>query len=103
MNYQIRLKKDGPWHRPRTGNGGFTACGEPIGVIHFTRDHELDTNLCPKCFTPHERDTGEMKKLEKEVLERSDADAFTDPEEPTDEFEHVIPPTKKPKPGGGDP
>ena len=81
--FQIQVRPDGPWHRPEITNGGnHTACGEPITGGFHSRDIDLTDNLCQKCFTSHEIETGKLKRLEKEVLERAAAD-----EEPHDEFE----------------
>jgi hypothetical protein len=90
--FQIRIKKDGLWHRRHVGNGDdLTACDEPIPVIYGSRDWVLDDNLCPVCFTPRERDTGKMKKIEKEALEKARADDLAEEwhgsEEITDEIE----------------
>jgi hypothetical protein len=69
--HQIKLKPAGKWHR-KQGHGDVpekTACGETIGPLYFSREWVLDENLCPVCFTNHERDTGEMQKLEREAVE----------------------------------
>lgn len=81
---QIKLGPAGKWHR-RRGNGGgtTTACGLTIAGAFASRDHALDGDLCPICFTPHERDTGEMEKLEARALEIANTDAFGDDDEKT--------------------
>lgn len=83
---QIRVRPDGAWHRKRTDNGDtHTACGEPIGGAFFTRDWQLDDQMCEACFTPHERDTGRWKKIERDLALESDPGLYFDPdEEPTD-------------------
>lgn len=76
---QIKLSPQGLWHRPFDNNGGdHTACGEPIENAFATRDHNLDLDLCPVCFTKRERDTGDMKKIEREALERARSEAWFD-------------------------
>lgn len=96
--YQIRIKPDGEWHR--RGPDGKTACGELIPGAVQSRDWELDENMCGKCFTRHERDTGKMKKLERELEQRNDPHLFGDEGDntPTDP---LIPPLP-PAPSGGD-
>ncbi len=73
MVYQVKLSPTGPWHRrevdPSGIGNGHTACGLPIDGAYLSREHVLDDRLCPVCFTHRERDTGEMKKIEKEALE----------------------------------
>ena len=76
---QIKLSPQGLWHRPFDGNGGdHTACGEPIGIAVAIRDHTLDLDLCPLCWTARERDTAKMKRLEREALERASSEAWFD-------------------------
>jgi hypothetical protein len=85
--YQIKITPVGLWHRRRTGNGNqHTACGEPISGAFLSRDWQLDENLCPTCFTPNERDTGELHKIELESLEHAAVDAYGEDldDEPTD-------------------
>jgi hypothetical protein len=55
-----------------------TACGLAIVGAYLSRDWQLDNLLCPVCFTPRERDTGEMQKLERESLDQADAIAYGD-------------------------
>jgi hypothetical protein len=65
---QIRLSPQGLWHRPLYGNGDdHTACGEQYGNAIATREHILDLDLCPICFTRGERGTGRIKKLLREL------------------------------------
>jgi hypothetical protein len=79
---QIRIVPNGRWHRRDDDNGNdHTACGELIGSAFMSRDAKLDDNLCEICFTRHEIDTGQMKKLERDI----DPALFYDPDdEPTD-------------------
>jgi len=82
VNYQIKIGPDGLWHRRQ---GTKTACGKPVSGAFASRDHQLDEHLCTVCFTPNERDTGEMLKLEAEALERASVESFGEAEdEPTD-------------------
>lgn len=69
---QIRIVKDGIWHRRREGNGrNSTACGIhfPEDLIAATRDFKLDALICEACHTRHEIQTAEMKALEREAKE----------------------------------
>lgn len=64
---QIRIKPGGAWHR-RSRSLGFdrtTECGEPITGAFAYRDYVLDGELCPRCHSRLEIDTGEMRKLER--------------------------------------
>lgn len=86
---QIRITPDGVWHR-RQHDNGHTACGLEIGAAWHSRDFELDDKLCSKCHTSHERQTGEIIKLEHEEQKypHDDDDRFDDdPTPPTWEFE----------------
>ncbi len=80
---QIRIAPEGLWHRPARGDLKHTACGMAITGAVAHRDHRDGNHLCPVCWTPHELDTGEMKKLERD-LEREHPDQYFDEnEEPT--------------------
>lgn len=82
---QIRLEPDGLWHRRMAGNGGDrTACGLPIGVAFAIRDYELDMQICPACFTRPERDTGKIKKAQRDHGDEDRRLYYGDDEEPTD-------------------
>lgn len=76
MQYQIRIKPGGKWHRRNMHIAGETACGEPLPGAFSSRDWQLDADLCETCFTKRERDTGEMVKLEKELLRDHDQFRF---------------------------
>lgn len=66
---QLKLTPDGLWHRRVWGNGGdHTACGLLIGPA-VSRDWILDDALCPRCYSEYERETGKMKKIERESLD----------------------------------
>ncbi len=100
QQHQVRFSTDEPWHRRQHGNGNdHTACGIKI-FICYSRDWVLDENLCPACFTKPERDTGAMKKIEREALEKADVDSFGEDSEadftPVEGTEPVL----KPKGGG---
>lgn len=96
MAYQVKLSRTGPWHRRgdegrAAGDPHRTACGEPIAGAYLSRESDLAGHLCPRCFTPRETETGEMKRIEKEALEGARADAvveaWSDPDDdrtPTD-------------------
>ncbi len=82
---QIRLVPGGHWHRRHGSKESETACGELVPGAYGTRDDVIDDQICPRCFTPDEQDTGQMKKLEVELERQSDPALFFDPEEePTD-------------------
>jgi hypothetical protein len=89
--FQIQIKPDGEWHRPEIGNGGnHTACGQPIAGGFRSRDFELTDNLCLQCFTEHEVETGQLKRIEREAIERAEAeeevfDNFDDDPTPVDD------------------
>lgn len=84
MTTQIRIKPGGEWHRRARGNGDdHTACGLPVGGAFAVRDTKLDDDLCDVCFTRHERDTGQMKKVELDA-ERERANFHDPDDEPTD-------------------
>jgi hypothetical protein len=84
MTQQVRLSPQGLWHRRMKGNGhDHTACGIEIAGAYASRDLELDVDLCPICFTRRELDTGQMKKLKAEALERAEAEGYFDDEEAT--------------------
>jgi hypothetical protein len=96
VSYQVKLARDGLWHRRQEGNGDdHTACGLAIDGAYSSRDHVLDDRLCPVCFTSRERDTGEMKLIEKHALDHSRADQLTErwygDDEITDEIEPIRP------------
>ncbi len=83
MAMQIRLVPDGVWHRREQANGhDKTACGLPIFAFAF-RDFNFDENLCPKCFTDHEIETGKRQRISRELdaevkgLRRDDDDDAT--------------------------
>lgn len=80
----IRLSPLGLWHKPRTGNGGsHTACGLPIRGPVAARDDDLELDLCPQCFSKHERDTARMRKLHQSAVRDAEAEAWFDDEEET--------------------
>lgn len=81
--YQIRIKPGGKWHRRKHGSTDLTACGEPILGAVGSRDWELDDELCPECFSTHERTTGEFKRLE-ELRDEEVAAGFDDKDQTTD-------------------
>jgi hypothetical protein len=84
---QIRIVPNGRWHRHVDDDStDRTACGELIGSAFMNRDAKLDDNLCGICFTRHEIDTAQTKKLESERQQRdNDPALFHDPDdEPTD-------------------
>ena len=90
---QIKITPSGLWHRKLHDNG-HTACGLEIGGAYLSRDFELDDNLCSKCFTSHERQTGEIIQLEREEEKYpiDDDDRFDDDPTPTTfEFERPDP------------
>ncbi len=118
MVYQVKLSPTGPWHRrevdPSGIGNGHTACGLPIDGAYLSREHVLDDRPCPVCFTHRERDTGEMKKIEKEALEIKRAselveqwerertphpsnhdDEITDEHEPTGEHRPALPSSRE--------
>lgn len=76
MRYQVKLSIVGPWHR--RSDEHTTACGDPVGGAYLSREWVLDENLCPRCFTAREMDTGEMKKIEKAALADARADAIVE-------------------------
>lgn len=81
---QIRIAPGGKWHRREAGGGNRTACAQDFGAF-LSRDDRLDDEICEICFTPHERDTGRMRKIELELTRDADPDMYFDPdEEPTD-------------------
>ena len=92
--FQIKITRDGLWHRRKHGSNDLTACGKTIGIVHFTRDWELDENLCQDgCFTGSERDTGEFVKLEREAVAARRAYVFCDDDPtPTDDITPLPPP-----------
>ena len=65
MPTQIRLAPKGCWHRRKPDDARHTACGLVIPGAFSTRDSSLEGDLCLTCFTRHELDTGEMKKIER--------------------------------------
>lgn len=82
MESIVRLAPGGQWHRRF---GARTRCGLPIAGPTSSRDRKPeDNNLCPRCFTRLEIDTGKMKKIEREVAEYNDPDLFWDDEADTD-------------------
>lgn len=93
----------GPWHRlaeASPGGENATACGIRVTGAYLSRDPSLSGELCAACFTRHERDTGEMKKIERGALELAEAEATAaewldpDAEEVTDEIDPLpAPPT----------
>ncbi len=93
-HYQIRLSRTGPWHR-RQHDTDHTACGLPIVGAYLSRDWQIDTDLCPECFTKRERDTGEMMRLERAAIEEAKAhdlvEAWGYDNEITDEHEPELP------------
>jgi hypothetical protein len=50
---QIRIAPDGEWHR-RGPTAEKTACGKTY-LACAVRDYQLSLDMCPRCFTPHER------------------------------------------------
>lgn len=50
---------------------------------HATRDADLDLNICPLCFSKHERDTARMRKLKRDH-ESEEGSLYFDDEDPTD-------------------
>jgi hypothetical protein len=89
---QIRLAPLGLWHRPMVGNGGdHTACGELITGPVAIRETDLELDLCPLCFSKHERDTGKMKRLRRRSIRESDAESWFDDEESTERDITIIP------------
>ncbi len=81
--FQIRIVPGGKWHR--RGSDNFTACGRSLEGGFMSRDAVLDDELCHECFSRHEIATGEMKKLEREILDDHEEDrGFDADEEPTD-------------------
>lgn len=104
-SYQIKWSKTGQWHRRdrSNGNGDHTACGLPIPPAYLSREWQLDEDLCLECFTPRERDTGKMKRIEKDALERAAANDLVDEwdgrdHETTDEIDPVPMPPPLPDP-----
>jgi hypothetical protein len=84
---QVRLRPGGKWHQPAVTEGPpMTKCEEPIRGVYFTRDHELDLDLCEICFNPSDRDTGEMMELEREAKEYDPSLFYDDDEDPTDPY-----------------
>lgn len=79
---QIRLHPGGLWHRPLEGNG-HTACGEHLSGAYAARDSDLDLDLCPLCFSKHERDTARIRRLQRDHDSEHGALYFDD-EDPTD-------------------
>lgn len=54
---------------------------EIIGPVASREASRIGNHLCPVCWTRHEIDTGELKRLEAEVLKREESEAqFTDEE-----------------------
>ena len=83
--FQIQLRPEGLWHRRSRVDSTMTACGQFIYGATKSRDRGTgrENHTCPICW-PDEIDTAEMKKLERSVLDRNDADAyFDDDDEPT--------------------
>ncbi len=74
------------------GNGGdHTACGLLILGVVFSRERDLELDLCPLCFSKHELDTGQMKRLRRSMIQDADAEAWFDDEESTEREIHWIP------------
>jgi len=55
--------------------------------------------MCEKCFTRHERDTGKLKKLERDIEATNDPFLFGEEgdDPPTDPNGDPIPPSNPPK------
>lgn len=89
---QIRIKPNGPWHRPSQidGHEDTTACGEVIPGAFACRDALIDADICKRCHSRHEIDTGELKKLERSD-DGDDSVFFDDDEAPTDPNGEPIP------------
>lgn len=85
-NHQLKITPGGLWHR-RLHDNGHTACGLEIGGAYQSRDFELDDKLCSSCFTTHERQTGEVIKLETDGEPPPDGYRDDEIEYPTHEFE----------------
>lgn len=82
--WQIRLSPNGLWHRRARDDPRHTACGiEIIGTVASREASRIGNHLCPICWTGYEIDTGELKRLEAEVLKREEAEAQFADEEPT--------------------
>lgn len=87
--YQVKTSASGLWHRRVAGNGK-TACGLALTGAYLSREYMLDDQLCPQCFTPHERDTGEMKRLEREAIEHAEEANLVDAKWGGDEIDDEI-------------
>lgn len=56
---------------------------EIVGTVASRELSRIENHLCPVCWTRHEINTGELKKLEAELLEREEAELDFSDEEPT--------------------
>lgn len=83
---QIQIKPGGEWHRRAVTKPKETGCGELILGVFASRDYQIDEKLCQKvgCWSSEKRDTGRMKKLERDLMRDSDPALFHGDEEPTD-------------------
>lgn len=71
---QIRIAPNGLWHRAARGDPKHTACGAVIPGAYSSRESSrAENHLCPVCWTKHELDTGEMAKLERDVMREHEA------------------------------
>lgn len=67
------------------GNGGdHTACGESLEGGFASREHGLDADLCPRCFTPEELDTGRMRRFTSDLQSDAELPYFDEMDETTD-------------------
>jgi hypothetical protein len=84
--HQIQLHPGGEWHRRNRVDRCLTACGEYILGPVKSRDHGTtrENHTCRICWPDDNADTAEMKKLQRNSIAWSDAEAYFDEdEEPT--------------------